>query len=212
MYGYANDSMFPLFATQLFGELVGLVYNAVYFRWSSGPKRKQLRKLYSVAFAVWCLVSLFSALALVGVFGQTKGEVGTMLGYVGVAFSLSMFSSPLGTLKHVVSTKNAASIPINMCVMILVSTTLWVGSGLADNDYFVAGVNGAGVLLSCVQIIVYYIYKPGRREEASFTLHHESPKNVPIVVSSPKDENYNSVFVESPAYKPMPSPVITVAA
>lgn len=166
MYGYANDSIFPLFATQLFGELIGLVYNVVYFRWSSGPKRKQLRKLFSVAFAVWCLVSLFSVLALVGVFGQTKSEVGTMLGYVGVAFNLSMFSSPLGTLKHVVSTKNAASIPINMFIMILVSTALWVGSGLTDNDYFVAGSTApASPQLRANRRVIHVQTEPTRRSD-----------------------------------------------
>ncbi|GMF41896.1 unnamed protein product [Phytophthora fragariaefolia] len=202
--------MFPVFVTQLFGELIGLVYNAVYFRWSPGPKRQRLLKHYSVAFAMWCLVSLFSVIALLGIFGQTKSEVGTLLGYVGVAFSLSMFSSPLGTLKHVMGTKNAASIPINMCVMIFVATALWVGTGLADDDYFITGVNGAGVLLSFVQIVVYHIYRPSRQGEAEL-IHYASPKNAPLAFS-PKDDNCGSVFIESPTYMPLASPMITVGA
>ncbi|ETP27606.1 hypothetical protein F442_23117 [Phytophthora nicotianae P10297] len=106
------------------GEIVGILYNIVYYRWSPEEKRKRLRKLYAITFPIWCVVSLYVVLGVSGVFGQTKSEVGTSLGYAGCPFSFSMFASPLATLKHVISTKSSASIPINMCTMILVSTAL----------------------------------------------------------------------------------------
>ncbi|ETI32660.1 hypothetical protein F443_20579 [Phytophthora nicotianae P1569] len=109
-YGYATDSLFPLLGSQLVR--------------SPEEKRKRLRKLYAITFAIWCVVSLYVVLGVSGVFGQTKSEVGTSLGYAGCPFSFSMFASPLATLKHVISTKSSASIPINMCTMILVSTAL----------------------------------------------------------------------------------------
>ncbi|KAK1933687.1 Bidirectional sugar transporter SWEET11 [Phytophthora citrophthora] len=202
-YGYATDSMFPLFGSQLFGEIVGILYNIVYYRWSPEEKCVQLRKYYAIAFAVWCVVTLYVVLGISGVFGQTKSEVGTSLGYVGCAFSLSMFSSPLATLKHVVSTKSSASIPINMCTMILVSTVLWTGAGVVDSDYFVAVINLVGVLLSCTQIAIYFMYRPGKNEDA------EQLEAGKLSMVSPKVEAYSTVIVESPAYyKSMPSPLV----
>ncbi|KAG3002311.1 hypothetical protein JG687_00012868 [Phytophthora cactorum] len=207
-YGYATDSMFPLLGSQLFGEIVGILYNIVYYRWSPEEKRKRLRKLYAIAFTVWCVVTLYVVLGVSGVFGQTKSEVGTSLGYVGCAFSLSMFSSPLATLKHVVSTKSSASIPINMCTMILVSTVLWTGSGIVDDDYFVAVINTVGVVLSCTQIAIYFMYRPGKNADVAMQL--EAGKNASFIAMSPKTEPHSTVLVESPAYyKPMPSPLVS---
>ncbi|KAF1781324.1 SWEET sugar transporter [Phytophthora cactorum] len=197
-YGYATDSMFPLLGSQLFGEIVGILYNIVYYRWSPEEKRKRLRKLYAIAFTVWCVVTLYVVLGVSGVFGQTKSEVGTSLGYVGCAFSLSMFSSPLATLKHVVSTKSSASIPINMCTMILVSTALWTGSGIVDDDYFVAVINTVGVVLSCTQIAIYFMYRPGKNADVAMQL--EAGKNASFIAMSPKTEPHSTVLVESPAY------------
>ncbi|KAG6590781.1 Bidirectional sugar transporter SWEET15 [Phytophthora cinnamomi] len=206
-YGYATDSWFPLFGSQLFGEIVGILYNIVYYRWSSEEKRQRLRKLYAIAFAVWCVVTLYVVLGVSGVFGQTKSDVGTSLGYVGCAFSLSMFSSPLATLKHVVSTKSSASIPINMCTMILVSTALWTGSGIVESDYFVAIINFVGVLLSCTQIVIYFMYRPGKSDDSM--AHLETGKEASFVAMSPKSEPHTTVLVESPAYyKPAPSPLV----
>jgi solute carrier family 50 protein (sugar transporter) len=200
-YGYATDSMFPLFGSQLFGEVAGLLYNIVYYRYSPAAKRQRLRKLYAVALVVWCLVTLYVVLGIAGVFGQTKAQVGTSLGYAGCAFSMSMFSSPLATLKHVVSTRSSASIPINMCTMILVSTALWTGAGVVDSDYFVAVINIVGVVLSCIQVVIYFVYRQKRPDVG---------KDVTLVVLSPKGEAHSTVLVESPAYyKPMPSPLVS---
>ncbi|ETN19093.1 hypothetical protein PPTG_04501 [Phytophthora nicotianae INRA-310] len=205
-YGYATDSMFPLLGSQLFGEIVGILYNIVYYRWSPEEKRKRLRKLYAIAFAVWCVVSLYVVLGVSGVFGQTKSEVGTSLGYAGCAFSFSMFASPLATLKHVISTKSSASIPINMCTMILVSTALWTGSGIVDDDYFVAVINIVGVLLSGTQIAIYFMYRSGKVT----SIELEAGKNASFIAISPKGEVHGTVIVESPAYyKPMPSPLVS---
>ncbi|KAE8986111.1 hypothetical protein PR003_g24303 [Phytophthora rubi] len=202
-YGYTTVSWFPLFGSQLFGEIVGILYNIVYYRWSPEEKRQRLRKLYAIAFAVWCVVTLYVVLGVSGVFGQTKSDVGTSLGYIGCAFSLSMFSSPLATLKLVVSTKSSASIPINMCTMILVSTALWTASGIVENDYFVAVINLVGVLLSCTQIVIYFMYRPGKNDDL------EAGKEASFAAVSPKGEPHTTVLVESPAYyKPAVSPLV----
>ncbi|KAG7385277.1 hypothetical protein PHYBOEH_009093 [Phytophthora boehmeriae] len=207
-YGLATDSMFPLFITQVIGQLGGIIFNIVYFRWSPPDKRKQLLKLYAYAFAIYCVVDLYCILGLAGALGMTKDELGTSLGYAGVAFSTAMFVSPLGTLKRVVETKSAASIPINMSAMMALSCGLWVASGLVDSDWFVAGVNTAGVLLGCAQIVLYRMYKPGRYDGAVLP---DAGKELSVVVVSPKNGIFDTVFIESPAYKPMPSPLAGTA-
>eukprot|EP00644_Phytophthora_capsici_P007974 jgi/Phyca11/128598/e_gw1.77.165.1 len=185
VYAYVTDSMFPLFATQVFGQLAAIVYNITYYRWSVPDKRKELRKLYWWAFAAHCGLTLYTVLGLLGATYQSNSDVGTYLGYVGIIIDVWMFGSPLGTLKHVMETKSAASIPINLSLMLFVSTTLWVVSGMVDRDYFVAGLNAIGSLLSVVQIVFYMIYRPTRDGDFVLNEVEKSPDDMSIVVVTP---------------------------
>ncbi|KAL4174761.1 hypothetical protein KRP22_006691 [Phytophthora ramorum] len=204
LYGYLTDNVFPLLVTQAFSQLAAIVYNAIYFRWSSEHKRIELLKLYTRAFVLHCAVSAYFALGLAGITRQTKADVGTWLGYAGVVVNVWMYASPLATLKHVVETKNSDSIPINLSAMILVSTLLWLGTGIIDSDFFITGINAVGASLSFIQIVVYYTYRPSRNEDMS--MGQEDPTNiVSVIVVSPKNDY--TMLDECPAFKPISSPV-----
>lgn len=130
---------------------------------------------------------------------QPGGSIGTWLGYIGTAVSVVVFFSPLATLKRVIETKSAASIPINLSLMIFVSSVLWVATGLLDSDYFITGLNAAGIVLGLVQIVLYCIYRPKGMEE-----EQDNATNM-IGIISPKDksaglptESSNYTFMKSP--------------
>ncbi|KAG6590784.1 MtN3-like protein [Phytophthora cinnamomi] len=200
LYGYLADNMFPIFATQAFSQLAALTYNAVYFRWSVPEKRKELLKLYSRAFVVHCAFTIYTVIGVLGVTNQTKSQVGDYVGYAAIVINIWMYASPLGTLKHVIATKNSASIPINLSMMIFVSASLWLASGIVDDDIFVWGINAIGTLLSFIQIVVYNVYKPThQRNEEKNT--DNADLSVVIVNGSP------AAVVESPAYKALASPL-----
>lgn len=196
-YGFVDESIFPIFVAQFFGLLAGIVYNVFYFWWSPTDKRRRLRKLYSYAVTICFLVDLYCILGMAGVLGMSRRELAASLGYAGVAFSLAMFASPLGTLRLVIQTKSSASISINISVMLVVATALWVATGVQDDDWFVAGANGAGFLLGCIQVVLYYVYKPGQHEGVV----------LPVLATSPQDMTGSTT---SSIYKPMPSPVAAV--
>ncbi|KAG2769973.1 hypothetical protein JG687_00011768 [Phytophthora cactorum] len=206
VYAYVTDSMFPLFATQVFGQLAAIAYNIIYYRWSVPEKCKGLRKLYAWAFASHCALSLYTVMGLLGATHQSNAEVGTYLGYVGIVIDVWMFGSPLGTLKHVMKTKSAASIPINLSLMLFVSTTLWVVSGMVDSDYFVSGLNAIGSLLSIVQIVFYIIYRPTRGHDLTLDEVSEAAGKVSVVVTPTAKTTTEAVSMQSPAYKMMLSP------
>ncbi|ETL85825.1 hypothetical protein L917_14688 [Phytophthora nicotianae] len=183
-----------------------IMYSAIYFRWSSKPKRKELIKLFARAFALHCALSLYFVLGAVGVTGQTKSDVGTWFGYVGVVINVWMYASPLGTLKHVVKTKNSASIPINLSVMLLISTLLWLGTGILDSDLFNAGINSVGATLSLIQIVVYFYNRSNRNDELLIQQDLISKEDdMSIVIATPKD-NTTITPLDTSVYKPMASP------
>ncbi|KAF1781639.1 SWEET sugar transporter [Phytophthora cactorum] len=62
-------------------------------------------------FALYCAVTLYFVLVVTG---KTDAEASTSLGYFGLVFSVGVFASPLGTLKRVIKTKSAISIPVNI--------------------------------------------------------------------------------------------------
>ncbi|KAG3077925.1 hypothetical protein PI125_g21115 [Phytophthora idaei] len=204
LYGYLTDNLFPLSATQAFSQLAAIIYSVIYFRWSSELKRKELVKLFSRAFALHCALSLYFVLGVVGVTDQTNPEVGTWFGYVGVVINVWMYASPLGTLKHVVKTKDSTSIPINLSVMLLISTLLWLGTGILDSDLFIAGINSVGATLSLIQIVVYYHFRPTQHDE--LLLHQQDlATDMPVVIVTPKDDT-SSTSLDTSTFKPMMSP------
>jgi solute carrier family 50 protein (sugar transporter) len=198
LYGYLEGNIFPVGVTQGFGQLASIVFNLVYVRWSPKHKRKELLKAYAWAFALHCAVTLYFVLVTTGVTGQTFVKASASLGYFGLVFSVCVFASPLGTLKRVVQTKSAVFIPVNMSLMIFVSSVLWVITGMLDDDYFIAGLNAAGVLLGFVQIVLYYVYRPNRAESLDPELPLVSPTSKACGVR---------VSTHSPANKSLPSPI-----
>ncbi|ETN19094.1 hypothetical protein PPTG_04502 [Phytophthora nicotianae INRA-310] len=170
-----------------------IMYSAIYFRWSSKPKRKELIKLFARAFALHCALSLYFVLGAVGVTGQTKSDVGTWFGYVGVVINVWI-------------TKNSASIPINLSVMLLISTLLWLGTGILDSDLFNAGINSVGATLSLIQIVVYFYYRSNRNDELLIQQDLISKEDdMSIVIATPKD-NTTITPLDTSVYKPMASP------
>ncbi|KAG7385275.1 hypothetical protein PHYBOEH_009091 [Phytophthora boehmeriae] len=162
LYGILRNSIFPVAVTQGFGELVAFVCNIIYFRWSTPEERKGLIKLYLMALPFYCALTVFFVLSEANVTSQTHHDASTVLGYVGVIINVCLFVSPLARLKHVIETKSAASIPINLSLMMFVSSVLWVATGLLDSDYFITGLNVAGVVLGAIQMVLYYNYRPKR--------------------------------------------------
>ncbi|KAG1705539.1 hypothetical protein DVH05_003227 [Phytophthora capsici] len=200
-YGILRDSIFPVAVSQGIGQLAAVVFNLIYFHYSPPQTRKETSKLYKVAIVLHCVVTLFFVLSLAGVTGKSNYDSSIFLGYFGVFINVCMFASPFATLKHVVKTKSAASIPINLSLMIFASSVLWVVTGLLDSDYFITGLNLAGVVLGAIQMVMYYIYRPGRGEE-------EMNGELQVVVSPTSKSTGIVVSIESPAYKPLASPIV----
>ncbi|KAF4027933.1 Sugar efflux transporter for intercellular exchange [Phytophthora infestans] len=179
-----------------FGQLAAAVFNLIYFHWSSKQARKDTLKLYVAALVLHCMITIYFVLSLAGATGQSNYDSSNLLGYFGVLINVCMFASPFATLQHVVQTKSAASIPFNLSLMIFASSVLWVATGLLDSDYFITGLNLAGVVLGAIQITLYYIYRPGRG-----VVQYCANGELPVVVSPTFKSAGIAMTIESPAYK-----------
>ncbi|EGZ23369.1 hypothetical protein PHYSODRAFT_485703 [Phytophthora sojae] len=202
MYGYLTDSIFPLMVSQLFGELAALVFTAVYYRWTTN--RPALNKLLAGGFAVYAAITLYVALGVARVTNQSDDEVGKTLGYVGIVINIWMYASPLGTVRHVLRTRSAASLPMNLSVMMFFTTALWVAISIVDGDMLIMSLNIAGVGLSIIQISLYMRFRPKHPAIAQEEALQFADKEITIVVS-PKDGMLEAS--KNPMYQALASPV-----
>ncbi|KAG6590810.1 MtN3-like protein [Phytophthora cinnamomi] len=202
LYGYLTNSIFPLMATQLFGELSAFVFTAVYYRWATD--RPALHKLLAAGSAAFAAITLYVVLGIAGLTNQSNDEVGKSLGYVGIVINVWMYASPLGTVRHVLRTRSAASLPIYLSVMMFVTTALWVAISIVDDDMLIMSLNIAGFLLSIIQISLYMRFRPKHPAIAQEEALEFSGKEIAIVIS-PKDGVLEAS--KSPMYQALASPI-----
>jgi solute carrier family 50 protein (sugar transporter) len=190
-------------ASQLFGEVAAIAFTAVYYRWALD--RPALRKLLAWGFVAYAAITAYVVLGVVQVTHQSNSQVGQTLGYAGVVINIWMYASPLGTVRSVVKTKSAASLPINLSAMMLFTTALWVAISIVDDDMLIMSLNIAGFLLSIVQIALYVRYRPTQpvfvQEGEALEL---ADKQIAIVLS-PKDGTMETA--KNSAYQSLASPI-----
>ncbi|RLN58829.1 hypothetical protein BBP00_00006805 [Phytophthora kernoviae] len=158
LYGILTGSYFPLSAAALVGELAGIVFTGVYYRWARNTLEAQ--RICCAAIAGMTMVTLYVLLSISGRTGQSYAELVQTLGYVGAAINICLYASPLATIKLVLETKSSASLPINLCCMIFLNCCMWVATSIIDNDMFVLIPSGIGLVFSFVQLPLYFIYRP----------------------------------------------------
>ncbi|GMF22182.1 unnamed protein product [Phytophthora lilii] len=158
LYGLLTASIFPLCAAALAGEIAGVIFTAVYYRWARNTL--EARRTCSFAFLGMAAVTVYVLLGITGKTGQTFDQVVQTLGYVGATINICMYASPLATIKVVLETKSSASLPINLCSMIFLNCCMWVATSIVDNDMFVLIPSIIGLMFSGVQLPLYFIYRP----------------------------------------------------
>ncbi|KAG2506133.1 hypothetical protein JM18_009064 [Phytophthora kernoviae] len=167
MYGFMVGQLFPLFATCFMGQCTCIGFILIYYRWS--PDRPAVRRLCLKAGSIMAMAMLYVILGAHGFTHQSRNQVVTTLGFMCITVNICLYASPLDTMKRVVQTKSAASLPISLCTVNLLNGLLWVAFGLTEGDYFVLTPNAIGSVLSTVQVALYFMYcstEESRREEA----------------------------------------------
>ncbi|KAG7388634.1 hypothetical protein PHYPSEUDO_012125 [Phytophthora pseudosyringae] len=167
MYGFLVGQLFPLFATCSMGQCTCAGFIAVYYRWS--PDRPAVRRLVAKAGAVMALCLAYVVLGANGFTSQSREQVTTTLALMCISVNICLYASPLDTMKRVVQTKSAASLPISLCTVNLINGLLWVAFGITEGDYYVLTPNAIGSVLSAAQVALYFTYcdtDESRQEES----------------------------------------------
>lgn len=190
LYGYLTENLFPVFLTFGTGELLALAYLCVYYRYTT--ERAEMQRLGGAILAGLLLVTLYALSGdfMLGLTSQSKKSTSIVVGYIAVTVCMLLFASPLATLRRVLQTKSAATIPILMVTVGFVGNSLWVTYGAMINDMFMCLSNVVCVALGFVQIVVYVIYNPHRRAA------HEGKELLEVVVADGASSPHSNTSTE----------------
>ncbi|KAG1684967.1 hypothetical protein DVH05_010140 [Phytophthora capsici] len=205
IYSYLIGNFFPLFSVCAFQTVSAIVFGVIYWWWSTS--RRGFYVLWGAFVTGMLLISIYAAIAMAGVTHQSAHQVETILGYMCVVMNLCLKVSPLETLKRIIRTKNASSMPVTMSVVAFINGLLWMWTSALENDMYVLTTNAVGAALGAVQIIVYIIYRPGKIKDVTLSpqpVEHSCSKSEQAVVYDLKADTCSKTapFVEatSPYY------------
>ncbi|GMF35373.1 unnamed protein product [Phytophthora fragariaefolia] len=202
MYGFLSGTYFPVMSINAFGALTSLVFTLVFYRWTSD--RPALHKMGAIAGTWAVLVLLFAVLCKTDVIPLSSNVQKKIVGYIAVIINVALYASPLQTMKFVLQTKSAASLPATTCCVNLINGSLWVLYGILANDMFVLTPNAMGVVLSVIQVALCIKFRHSGRIEARDAVVDTKCDAVilsPVVGGMPID------IVKSPVYEAIQSPV-----
>lgn len=138
------------------GLLCGLYYYFQFVLYCE-PKANQLPGTMEDHFKV----STFLA-AIIILFAMIVPEPADVIGKLAVFFCVVLFSSPLSSIKNVITTKNANSIPLPFTLACILNCSLWTISGIFDmHDFNIYFPNLLGLLASLAQLVLIYMYRGG---------------------------------------------------
>ncbi|KAI5329480.1 PREDICTED: bidirectional sugar transporter [Prunus dulcis] len=153
-YAFLKTDEFLLITINAFGCLIETIYISMYITYA--PKQARvfaLRLLLLVNFGGFCLILLLSHFLAQG---PTRVEV---LGWVCVAFSVSVFAAPLSIMRVVIRTKSVEFMPFSLSFFLTLSAVMWLFYGLLLKDLYVACPNILGFTFGVAQMILYAIYR-----------------------------------------------------
>lgn len=110
------------------------------------------------------LVTIYAALGFGGVTHQSRNQVEQIIGFIGIATSVLLYASPLETIRRVLATKSAASIPIWLCVAGTVSNALWTVYAVTISDFFFLVPNAICLAFAGFQMLLYTVFNPSRQK------------------------------------------------
>jgi solute carrier family 50 (sugar transporter) len=150
-----------IWATNSIGLIFGLFYFLQFIKFA--PRRSP-----SFPGSIWQHISACLAVFVTAVTATTLlpvGDAANILGNMAVLFCIAMFGSPLSSLKTVIQTKSASSIPLPFTIATCLNCVFWSVVGIFQmKDAKVYIPNVLGLSFGLAQVALKLIFGNGRSQ------------------------------------------------
>jgi len=141
-----------MFYTNWYGAICGTLTVVVMYPLASRSDQKKISTVILIlvavyiplCFTLWSTLSLKMTVTVVGCFSST--------------IQMGFFVSPLLGIRHVIKSKNTASIDWVMALLAAVCGGFWFVYGIAIKDIFILVTNLFGMITGLVQVAVCVLY------------------------------------------------------
>ncbi|XP_066338129.1 bidirectional sugar transporter SWEET14-like [Miscanthus floridulus] len=153
-YALLKSNEFLLITINSAGCVIETIYIVMYLVYA--PKKA---KLFTAKILLLLNVGVFGLILLLTLLLSAGQHRVVVLGWVCVAFSVSVFVAPLSIIRQVVRTRSVEFMPFSLSLSLTVSAVVWFLYGLLIKDKYVALPNVLGFSFGVVQMGLYPLYR-----------------------------------------------------
>lgn len=135
------------------GIVIESIYIIMYFVYATKKGR-----LFTAKIMLGLNVGFFGLIMLVSLLLFKGDKRVVVLGWICVAFSVSVFVAPLSIIKRVIRTRSVEYMPFSLSLSLTLSAIVWFLYGVFIKDKYVALPNVLGFTFGVVQMALYMFY------------------------------------------------------
>ncbi|XP_028549267.1 bidirectional sugar transporter SWEET13-like [Dendrobium catenatum] len=188
-YAFIKTNELLLIIINSIGCVIEISYITIFLIFAARKAR-----IYAAKLILILIVGVFSIIVLITLLlfrGSSRLQV---LGWICVAFAVSVFVAPLSIMKRVIQTKSVEFMPFNLSLFLTLSGISWLFYGLLSKDIYVMLPNILGVSFGFAQLLLYVIYRGKEEVRRVDKVGPEVDTNVNVeeCISDKKQDNYSS--------------------
>lgn len=142
------------------GAVLEIIYVLIFILYAPRKEKSKILGLFTLVLFIFAVVAFVSLFALQG---NTRK---LFCGLAATIFSIIMYASPLSIIRLVIKTKSVEFMPFFLSLFVFLCGTSWFIYGLLGKDIFIFVPNGFGCGLGAIQLILYFIYRKHKGNDA----------------------------------------------
>ncbi|TXG63515.1 hypothetical protein EZV62_010509 [Acer yangbiense] len=160
-YAFLKQNGIMLITINSFGILIESLYLIIYMIYATRDS-----KIFTAKLLILFNLGAFGLILLFTYLLSNASKRLSIVGWICVIFSVSVYAAPFSIMRQVVRTKSVEFMPFSLSLCLTVCAVMWFIYGFLIQDYYIAAPNILGLALGVTQMILYLIYS--KREEMKF--------------------------------------------